>query len=271
MKVYHMQLGLARRVGLLPEGVQVVVEPKADGLAACWRQNGFTVKPVLVIDPKVDPTGDLKDLKPKSSVTLLFTHKPSKDWLAWIKKHKLEYIDKGGLTKDQMKGLLTQGSPLLGTFKLTADAAEFVVETFTDSTADGLFAIAFTIENAKNPNQTLLSLDDIAELWPDPGFKLARQIAHYLGKREAIRLLLTVSRQNSDSIFGLWRYLDIVCASKHPQYMHILQMFRSACDRKRFDYHEGLLLFIHYCYLQNKNRSTDLVLRCGIPALIGDR
>jgi len=268
MKIYHMQLGLARRVGLLPAEVIVVQEPKVPEISLYWRQQGFSVKPVLFIDPKADPD-DFKELKPKNHITILFTNKPSKPWLAWIKKSKVEYIDKGTLSKDQMKGLLIQGSPLLGTYKLTADAAEFVIETFADSSAEGLFNIAFTIENAKQPNQTLLSLDDIAELWPDPGFKLARQIAHYLGKREAIRLLLTVSRQNSESIFGLWRYLDIVCGSKHPEWLSTLQMFRSACDRKRYDYHEGLLLFTHYCYA-SKQRKPDLVFRCGIPALIGD-
>lgn len=257
-----MQLGLARKVGLFPENSQIVVEPKLEQLNKHWRQQGFTVKPVVFIDPKVDPE---KELQPKKHVTLLFTNKPSKEWVAWIKKHKITYVDKGSLTKDQMKGLLIQGSPLLGTFKLTADAAEFVTETFTDSTADGLFSIAFTIENAKAPSQTLLSLEDIAELWPDPGFKLARQIAHYLGKMEAVRLVLTVSRQNSDSIFGLWRYLDIVCGSKHPHWLHILQMFRSACDRKRYDYHEGLLLFTHYCYALSKNKQPDLNLKCGVP------
>ena len=265
MNVYQAQLGLARVGGLLPIGHRVYVEPDAEMLSKAWRQTGFSRSPSIVIDPKAKPEGELKELLPSDSVTLLFTGKPHKTWASWCKKHGIKVVHKSELSKVKMKGLLVAGSKMLGEFQLTEEAAELVTETFADGTTGGFFSICFTIENARDPAKTLLNLDDIARIWPDPGFMLARDIVHDLGTVKALESFQRVPRYSTDSIFGLWRYLDIVCGSKHPQWLFALHAFRSACDRKQYDYWEGLFLFIHFCYSQRQGKPSQLALRCNLP------
>lgn len=265
MQAYQIQLGLARSAGVLTHGQQVYLEPGAEELFAVWKQVSFDPKPTVLVDPKAKPAGDFKDLQPRDNITLIFTGKPCKEWATWLKKHNISLLDKGELSKAGMTGLLVKGSPMLGNFKMTQDAAEIVVEVFGDATANGFFSICFTIEHARKPEQTLLGVDDLADIWPDPGFRLARDIAHDLGTMKALEIFQRVPRYASESIFGLWRYLDIVCGSKHPQWLHLLHKFRSACDRKRYGYWEGLFLFIHACVQEKRGRSVDYTVRCGVP------
>lgn len=283
MQAYRVQLGLAKHGGLIPTGHEVFVEPGARTISEVWRQRGLIKRQVVVVDPKAKPTGELKDLKPSNHVTLIFTGKPCKDWTAWLKKHKVSLEEKGELTKTKMKGLLMAGA--MGDFKLTEEAAEFISEVFGDSSAGGFFSICFTLENARDPDKKLLGMDEIADIWPDPGFKNARNIARHLGGPKALEIFLRIPRYADDSVFGLWRYLDIVCGNKHPQWLHLVHAYRSACDRKRFSYWEGLFLLIHHCYKeatwQSKSSKTgtnassslprrcipskDLSQRCGTP------
>jgi hypothetical protein len=240
MKVYRSSVGFALEIGLIPVGTTVVYQPDQQQLELSWRQRGLSLHRVCIVDPLEKPT---TSLKPRQSLTLLFTDKVSKPWQEWLATHELTIETKPELTPALLKSMLKLNKL---DFKLTHDAADFVVSTLDKSSYDFVFSIIFTLDMARDKNT--LNLQDVLEIWPDPNAKLAREISRTLGSTTSLSLARGVPRYSPESIFGLWTYLEIVCKSTKPELLNLLHMYRNACDRKKFSYWEGLQLFVHACY-----------------------
>jgi hypothetical protein len=266
MNIYQTQIGVARLSGLFPEGHKVISQAGDDDVFKFWKQRGFSSPKVVFVDPKSKPTGELKSLKPNPNVTLIFTTTPNKDWVDWIKKNQLELKVKKELTKDKIVGVLMSDKKPLGDFYLTQSAAEFVADVFYEESIMGLFSIAFTLSNCRPENKVLLDLEDVIEIWPDENLKLANKISNVLGTKEAVTMYMAINKETAD-IFGLWRYLDIVCQFKHVAWLHLSHAYRSAADKKYLPYRTALMLFIIHCTKQRKGVNTNKMLRdfCNIP------
>jgi len=253
MNVFQAQIGIARLGNMIPEGQKVVVNPKEKEFNEYWRQTGFLAKKAVFIDPKIKFTGELKNLSPNKNITLVFTDKIPKEWSEWFKKNSIKPVVKSDLTKDKIVGLLATNAGALGDFRLTTEAAELIGEVFYEESLTGFFSICFTLENCKPENVPVMGIDDVVNIWPDENFKLAKRINDQLGTFEAVKMYINVDKQSAD-IFGLWRYLDIVCGTKNTQWLYLSHAYRSAADRKYISYKEALFLFIMHCYKERKGK-----------------